>query len=302
MAGISSKAAGKLENKLKYNGKEEQRQEFSDGNGLEWMDYGARMYDGQIGRWHAVDNLSEEYDSWSPYHYVFNNPILLFDPDGREIVNGAKQGTKEHQATESALAIIRETNPEAYNALHNSSTVYNINYTQLNSAEAYQNGYTGLFKKGETGVTYSVKMGLDATNIQKDQLGNVTGGDLERFLTFDEQEAMRAEGKNPSGVKKTLSIGEADNFASISGNVEIKLDVSLLQDGMKELAAILGHEFGHAKFSEQNTALAYLWSLIGAVGGHDTNNPNGKSADTEEQRARQGYKGAKKKLKNDDEN
>ena len=86
MSGISSKSLnfGSPTNRKKFNGKEEQRQKFSDGSGLEWLDFGAREYDNQILRWMVVDPKAEKYLASSPYNFVDNNPINRIDPTGKD--------------------------------------------------------------------------------------------------------------------------------------------------------------------------------------------------------------------------
>ncbi|MEZ5199156.1 MAG: RHS repeat-associated core domain-containing protein [Bacteroidales bacterium] len=65
---------GTEENKYLYQGKELQEE-----HNLNWMDFGARMYDPQIGRWHCADPAGQFA---SPYLAMGNNPINAVDPNG----------------------------------------------------------------------------------------------------------------------------------------------------------------------------------------------------------------------------
>ena len=65
-------------NRYKFSSKEVQ-----DIGSLDWLDFGARMYDTRLGRWTSQDPLAEKYYSISPYAYCAGDPVNRVDPDGK---------------------------------------------------------------------------------------------------------------------------------------------------------------------------------------------------------------------------
>ena len=63
-----------------FNGKEKDSETSSDN-----YDFGARIYDGRLGRWMSVDPLMKRYAGFTPYHYCGDNPILFVDFNGEEM-------------------------------------------------------------------------------------------------------------------------------------------------------------------------------------------------------------------------
>jgi RHS repeat-associated protein len=103
------------DNKFTYNGKE-----LEDDHGLNWYHYGARFYDAQIGRWHAVDPKDE---LMSPYIYVANNPLILKDPDGRDIFVADNLKNDKHFVAASKVLLATQLGKEAADQLYNNPNI-----------------------------------------------------------------------------------------------------------------------------------------------------------------------------------
>jgi len=183
MAGISDKALKTqyAQNKYRYNGKELQNKEFSDGSGLEEYDYGARMQDPQLGGFHQIDPKCEIFAHYTPYSYCFDNPLLFIDPDGM-LAKYNWDGPNKGQYTDNGKVVSWDEVQSQYQIgdfSNDLSVLVAPEYTDNTQTELKNDYGTGALKlmvdaANKTNGTLRVLHVKDA-NDAANQIGNIKG-------------------------------------------------------------------------------------------------------------------------------
>ena len=69
-----------------------------------------RLYDARVGRWLSVDPLFEKYVGMSPYNYCMLNPVMMVDPDGRDIITTDENGIVVTVEEQKGLNVFKDFN------------------------------------------------------------------------------------------------------------------------------------------------------------------------------------------------
>ncbi|HUH50477.1 MAG TPA: RHS repeat-associated core domain-containing protein [Flavobacterium sp.] len=141
---------------FKYNGKE-----FDEETGNYF--YGARYYDPKWSIFISVDPSAEKHPSWTPYHYVHNNPIIYTDPDGKDAILTIKGNTVTISAT-----VIATNSKEA----------------QMMMQKAADNYYNNKNFTGTIGdKSYNVQFDIKVVSFEQAQAQGILSNDDVNFMT-----------------------------------------------------------------------------------------------------------------------
>jgi len=196
-------------NYYKYNAKELQEE-----LNLQWLDFGARMYDPVVGRWWQPDRYAEKYYHLSPYSYAANNPINVIDVNGDYIViifgetgihvfgdTDDEEDLYDDPFFKSTVRALKQLKSGGkfgeymISELQNSDLKYNISYGNKNKANHNYDDFRmedGIMKTGANitwtgkqgdivgGLGHELGHGWDAMNgydIRQDKLNILPGDD-----------------------------------------------------------------------------------------------------------------------------
>ncbi|WP_422360231.1 RHS repeat-associated core domain-containing protein [Reichenbachiella sp.] len=192
--------------RFKYNGKE-----LQDDLDFNVLDYGARMYMPELGRFFTQDRFSEKYNDFSPYQYAANNPIKYIDVNGDSLWIQIDKNNK---------------------ALYQDGNLTNADGT------AYTGKGTKVDKNGNRKNTGFLKTAVN-------NLNRISGGKEGNKLV----DGLQSSQYNVTVTKATAGNGNSFDPATSTVNFDpSSLTGDLNSDGNKARDPYIGlaHELGHA--------------------------------------------------------
>ena len=224
----------------KYNGKE-----FDTKNGLNWYDYGARMYDPSIGRWNAIDPSADDYCNWTPYAYCKNSPIMRIDIDGKDdYVISSRGNITQRKVTSSKVDYVyydhigssqyitiadKQLLPAMFDAQYNFEKGYSTIGKTNNLEDAAK-----LFKFGadNTGVEWKIEAYSNegnttfaiGTDHKSKSVGSVAGSSSEKAQLGDKKVDIHS---HPSQETQGASIADQKSIDAPHNAVYFKKDGTL---------------------------------------------------------------------------
>ena len=234
----------------RYNGKELDRM-----YGLDWYDYGARMYDGL--RFTTPDRYMEKYPQVSPYAYCANNPMNAIDVNGDslKIMNS------------EIIALLYNGVPDGLNVsfkFENSVLEPNSFAAQMNSTNDFFLSllYEVAINKKMVEVYASNEIFYNTPNGEHRNIPFFTPNDADDFDFPTSCAALRAQGL-PVGRHIDGNLGQslfpistlASGKMSINGNVNVILN----KKGTKNQQTVgLAHELSHVILYLRNLPFGHM--------------------------------------------
>jgi RHS repeat-associated protein len=234
MAGRSFEVAGTY--RYGFNGKEKE-----EGINIDNYDFGARIYDGRVGRWLSVDPMAYKNVPWSAYVFCGDNPISLVDPDGNDWVVSTTKDKDCSETTHIKLVV----------AVHNASnSKVDMNKFANALSSQVKNSYGITYTKTEY-EKLTVKSGLDGipdkiTVVPKQVKVNVVVDVQVRVITSEDDLKSNEHLVQIQNASELPGVyGEANKI----GGTKVSINASKVANMMNgkdnnTLVHELGHTFG----------------------------------------------------------
>lgn len=207
-------------------------------------DYGARFYMADLGRWGTYDPLSELQFAYSPYSYVYGNPIRFNDPTGMvgEDPDPKKiYGPTGGKLIEEVVMTYKKPSPLSFmgisdmNAFHASQDRYATAIRGSKAALATE--------KVEKNIAFAIgTFGMGGSNL----LASAGWATFDTYMSYQDEDTQGSVGKvqllalivqathgNASGVNKLINIGKQGKH--ILGHNNYIIGKSILKEDAQAL-------------------------------------------------------------------